>query len=174
MPKMDKVQRAIYQKLYRARPEVRMRDNANAKLRYHSGGKEKKKAYDAIYSKTKEYKTRRVQYMLQRRIDNWSRVRIRELVYRAKKLGVPFDLTADDIKLPKECPILGIPLIVCASGHLGPKMNSPSVDRIIPSKGYVKGNVIVVSMRANVLKKDATVSELKKLAAFYAALQPEE
>jgi hypothetical protein len=41
------------------------------------------------------------------------------------------------------------------------------LDRVDNTKGYVKGNVIVVSRRANVLKKDATLNELRQLADYY-------
>jgi hypothetical protein len=41
--------------------------------------------------------------------------------------------------------------------------NSPSLDRIDTSKGYVKGNVWVISWRANKLKSDATLAELESI-----------
>jgi hypothetical protein len=85
----------------------------------------------------------------------------------AKAKGLPFDLTVDDIVIPNECPVLGIPLLRNGTYRLE---NSPSLDRIIPSKGYVGGNVIVVSWRANRIKCDATVNELKAIASFYANL----
>jgi hypothetical protein len=44
---------------------------------------------------------------------------------------------------------------------------SPSIDRIIPSLGYVRGNVVIVSMRANRIKTDATDAELRRVAKFY-------
>ena len=44
------------------------------------------------------------------------------------------------------------------------------IDRIDPKKGYVKGNIIVVSMRANRIKTDATVDEIRKVADFYEKL----
>jgi len=86
----------------------------------------------------------------------------------AKKRGLPFDLTPDDVSIPEKCPVLGIPL----SRGVGVRTdNSPSLDRIIPSLGYVKGNVIVVSMRANRIKNDATLEELRTIAAFYSRLE---
>lgn len=80
---------------------------------------------------------------------------------RAKKRGVPFSITADDISIPSHCPILSLPLVQ-GSGD-----GSPSLDRIKPELGYVPGNVIVVSNRANRIKNDATPQELYALAEFY-------
>ncbi len=83
---------------------------------------------------------------------------------RAKKRGLQFNITFNDVIIPSHCPVLGIPLIPF-SGKFA--HNSPTIDRIDNSKGYVKGNIIVVSFRANSLKKDATPEELIKLAKFY-------
>ena len=77
---------------------------------------------------------------------------------RANRKGIPFDITASDLVVPKFCPILGLELQV-NRGVAGP--NSPSVDQIKASLGYVRGNVRVISNRANRLKCDATVEELK-------------
>lgn len=98
-------------------------------------------------------------------------VRIRlvaQAKYRAKKKGIPFNLTADDISLPTHCPVLGIPILV--SSTRGNCPNSPSLDRIIPAKGYTKGNVIVVSMRANMIKSNAKPEDIFKVAQFYEAI----
>jgi hypothetical protein len=84
---------------------------------------------------------------------------------RAKKQGIPFDLEESDVVAPECCPVLGIKLE--RSGGLGRLDSSPSVDRIIPSLGYVKGNVVVISYRANRIKNDATLEELRKITLFY-------
>lgn len=44
--------------------------------------------------------------------------------------------------------------------------NSPTLDRIVPDLGYVPGNVAVISFRANAIKRNATVAELKAVAAW--------
>jgi len=80
---------------------------------------------------------------------------------RAKAKGLPFDLSREDIEIPAVCPLLGIPL---ASSEGAPGPNSPSLDRKIPHLGYVKGNVWVISHRANSMKLDATIEEIELLA----------
>lgn len=82
--------------------------------------------------------------------------------WRAKSAGVPFNITPDDVSIPAICPVLGLP-IRPAKGHGGHDHHSPSLDRIDPNKGYVKGNVRVISQRANLLKSDATVEELEAI-----------
>ena len=88
---------------------------------------------------------------------------------RAKARGVPFGLTAADVDVPFRCPVLGIKLVP-GQGRNGPIDSSPTLDRIIPALGYVRGNVIVVSWRANRIKNDATIEELRSIADFYASL----
>lgn len=82
---------------------------------------------------------------------------------RAKRLGIPFDLERTDISIPDFCPVLGIELIYRGGVGSGYHANSPSLDRIKPSLGYVKGNVRVISARANLLKNDASVEELERV-----------
>jgi len=85
--------------------------------------------------------------------------------YRAGKRGIPFDLTLEDVVIPTHCPVLGLPLYRNTGGRAqGP--NSPTVDRINPALGYVRGNVRVLSSRANAIKSDATPEELLRVAAY--------
>lgn len=51
----------------------------------------------------------------------------------------------------------------CNHGHSGYFDDSPSIDRIIPELGYTKGNIRVISNRANLLKSNATIEELQKV-----------
>ena len=87
---------------------------------------------------------------------------------RAKKKGLSFSLVYEDIFIPLKCPVLGIPLF---SGSAASRDNSPSLDRIDNNKGYVKGNIIVISYRANRLKSDSNPIELKKIIKFYGNLK---
>jgi hypothetical protein len=79
---------------------------------------------------------------------------------RAKAFGLKFTLKPEDIVVPKLCPVLGIKLRL-SKGTV--KDCSPTVDKLIPSKGYVPGNVAVISQRANRAKSDLSLKELKAL-----------
>lgn len=80
--------------------------------------------------------------------------------YRARRTGLEFDLTVEDIKIPIVCPVFGAPLY----RHDGARANnSPSLDRIDNSKGYVKDNVWVISWRANRIKWNVSLEELEAL-----------
>lgn len=89
---------------------------------------------------------------------------------RAKLQNVPFGLQPCDIEIPMYCPVLGT-LLSRARGSKGPGGNSPTLDRIIPSRGYVPGNVVVISNRANRAKNDLSADELRALANFYGAAE---
>lgn len=88
---------------------------------------------------------------------------LRRAKSRAKERGLEFDIDLSDIYIPAHCPILGIKL-VAHKGRSGGNPNSPALDRIDNKKGYVKGNVMVVSHRANMMKVDASPEELVKFA----------
>lgn len=79
---------------------------------------------------------------------------------RAKRKGIEFSITREDIAIPDYCPLLGIKL---SKGSEGGSDHSPSLDRIDPSFGYTKDNIWVISMKANRLKNDATLAEMEML-----------
>jgi hypothetical protein len=82
----------------------------------------------------------------------------------AREKGVPFDLSPEDIFIPEFCPVLGIKLSPPGDGL---KDSSPTVDRLIASKGYVRGNIAVISSRADRIKSDATLAEFEKIYAWF-------
>ena len=79
---------------------------------------------------------------------------------RAKKHNLPINISLEDITIPEFCPVLGIEL---KQNKNIASDNSPSLDRINPNKGYVKGNIRVISFRANSLKSNATIKELQAI-----------
>lgn len=79
---------------------------------------------------------------------------------RAYKKGLDFNITYSDIIIPEVCPLLNIPIYV-NDKKVGP--NSPTIDKIVCEKGYIKGNVIVISHKANCAKNNLTLQELELL-----------
>jgi len=86
------------------------------------------------------------------------------LKLRARRKGVPFNLEETDIVFPDFCPVLGIKLDRNI-GRYGPKDSSPTVDRIKPELGYVKGNIRVISDKANRIKNNASIEEVELVLA---------
>lgn len=81
---------------------------------------------------------------------------------RAKQKQFEFNIGVADIIIPSRCPILDIEII--RNKNTSTKVNSPSLDRIDNTKGYIKGNIMVISNKANTMKNNATPEELIKFA----------
>jgi hypothetical protein len=99
--------------------------------------------------------------------------RANEVIYmnakaRAKKANIPFDIERKDVIIPDICPVLSIKLFRESKDNWH---NAPSIDRIDNTKGYTKDNIMVISRRANILKKDATFDELIMIGNFYRNLK---
>lgn len=84
---------------------------------------------------------------------------------RAKKKGVPFDLTEAWAKSiwTGRCSITGIEFKLGLNG-CGPKTFSPSIDRIVPSLGYVPDNCRFVIWAVNAFKYDGTDEDMYAIA----------
>lgn len=82
---------------------------------------------------------------------------------RAFKKGLEFNLTKEDIVIPDYCPILKVKLVSDTE-------YAASIDRINPLLGYVKGNIQIISNKANMMKSNATLSELKLFAEWISQL----
>ncbi len=86
---------------------------------------------------------------------------------RSKKKGIEFNIVVEDLMpFPEFCPILEIKLNYDGTDAYGFINNSVSIDRIDSSKGYTKDNVMLISWRANRIKADASLLELKKLVNY--------
>jgi hypothetical protein len=77
--------------------------------------------------------------------------------HRALKKGIEFNIEISDIVIPETCPILGLPIKKLIDGN---RDLSPSLDRIDNAKGYIKGNIQVISFKANAMKLTANKDEL--------------
>jgi len=88
---------------------------------------------------------------------------------RAKQRNLDFNLEPGDILVPELCPVFGCRL-EWGWGKMGSSNYlSPSLDRHDPKQGYIKGNVKVISNRANHLKNDGTLAEFRALVAYLEA-----
>jgi len=86
---------------------------------------------------------------------------------RSSMKELPFDLSVAHVLeiAPTHCPVLGVELIYSGDGGRG-NPHTCSLDRIEPEKGYVKGNVQVISQLANMMKSSATTSQLVMFAGW--------
>lgn len=100
---------------------------------------------------------KRKQYSRQFRANFPEKKLLRAAKDRAKKFDLPCSVTIEDIVIPEMCPILQVQL------KAGTRY-APSLDRFNPRLGYIKGNVWVISRKANVMKNDASFEELKEFA----------
>lgn len=87
---------------------------------------------------------------------------------RAKKFGLPCDITVEALHWPTHCPILGLELDYNKTnpGERKIRHSVPTLDRKVNELGYVLGNVFVISHRANRIKSDATIAELEAVLAY--------
>jgi hypothetical protein len=133
--------------------------NENYRKHYHKN-KDKIRITQVKYEKKVKIKLRDDKVLQSKYLAKSARI-------RAKKYRVPFTITYKDIIIPDICPILGIEI-----KHNIDKMagNSITLDRIIPEKGYTPENIIVVSLRANLIKTNASIEEILKVGNFYKRL----
>jgi|GEM_PF-6766596 len=68
-------------------------------------------------------------------------------IRRAREKEVPHDISVEDIEIPAVCPILGIPLKRSPTGRS--HAASPTLVTIDYARGYVLGNIAVVSFKAS-------------------------
>ena len=122
--------------------------NTNTQKKYYSACKECRKQYD---KKKKGTKT----LWISNALDNSKR--------RAKTKGLEHSITRAWVlaNIPDTCPVLGIKLECGSTLH-----DVPSLDRVDNSKGYTEDNVRIISNRANRLKSDATLEELKAIIKY--------
>ena len=137
--------------------------------KYKETHKEEIEKYNAEYRMRPEVVERMREYNQNRKSTSSLIDKFRDMVHRcqhrATEKGVPCSITWKDIEdiYVTECPILEIPLNweSCSTGR---DDYTPSIDRIIPELGYIKGNVKIISNLANMMKSSATLEQLKTFA----------
>jgi hypothetical protein len=151
-----------YIRSWRQKPENREKYNAyQREWNSRPGNAEKNRARCESYRKT-HLKERR-EYLFALRKNNPVKFLVYEAKRRAKINGVEFSITVDDVYLPEFCPVLGIRLVFGTSKI---RDTSPTIDRVDNSKGYIPGNVKIISWRANTLKNCGSAEEHEAIAAY--------
>jgi hypothetical protein len=124
-----------------------------------------RKEYEKEYWNRPENKVRRKEMSKKAHINrmaNLGESYVKAMLSRCKARailkGLDFNLTIDDIYIPEYCPILNVKLEL--NEKQGGGDTSPALDRIDSSKGYVKGNIQVISSKANRIKTNATTEEI--------------
>lgn len=84
----------------------------------------------------------------------------------ARKQGIPFTITMEDLETPEFCPILGIKLDYNCKAKQMSNPNKATIDKLVPELGYVPGNVFIISWRANKLKSDIKIDELESILKY--------
>lgn len=100
--------------------------------------------------------------------NNHWRMKAHGILSRCRKFGIKTDFE-DSLELalyirdiaPEKCPVFNKKLV---KGNGKPHKFSPSVDRIDPAKGYIKGNLQVISLFANYMKQEATRHQLVRFS----------
>lgn len=130
------------------------------KISYEKNKEQYKKYKKEYYSENKE---EILSEQKQDRKNNPEKYLLKAARKRAKEKNLPFNIKIEDIIIPKVCPIFGFPL---ECGTISERDNSPSLDRVIPELGYVKGNVNVISFKANTLKRDGHIEDFEKIISY--------
>ena len=137
--------------------------NKSASLQREKHRKNNNKKYVERYKNDLEFREHRKQTSKKSNAKTRKENPVKWILYsaktRAKEKGWDFNLEESDIIIPKKCPILDIELTTKTGGVQ--QFNTPSIDRIDSSKGYIKGNVRIISARANMMKNDANFKELE-------------
>jgi hypothetical protein len=120
---------------------------------YKENNKKHIKEYHKKYAK-ENYSTekRRKQY-----IENVESELYHHAKNRAKNKNLQFNIIKEDIVIPEKCPVFDVPL------NFENKDNVPTLDRVDNTQGYIKGNIQVISFKANRLKNSSSMDELKKI-----------
>ena len=148
---------ALRQKAYRASGREREYQQA-----YYAANREKKVAYARVYAEVNRAKLKAKQaYYATSPAGRCSAKRA-----QCKERGIPFGLNASHFDRSRlhgtPCPVLGIPMRNdVEQGH----PQEMHMDRMRPEFGYVPGNIRWVSGRANRLKNNATLEEVRLILA---------
>lgn len=130
-------------------------------IEYYNKNKERLAEYRKEYYENNKHKLNKISKEM---------MLLKNARVRAKQKQIPFDIILEDIIIPEYCPVF--PTIKLDKENTETQDNSPSLDRIIPKLGYVKGNICVISHRANSVKSYGTAEEHDQVAEYIRQTSP--
>jgi hypothetical protein len=149
----------------------RERTLAKQRAKYAALSKEERRKYHGAPTSKEVYRRyyERNREAANARSRAWYNENIQKVLWaaakrRAARFNLPFNIEPSDIEIPKRCPVFGVELT--SARGLGAQPTSPSLDRIHPEMGYVRGNIAVISKRANDIKSYGTAAEHRQVAAW--------
>lgn len=149
---------------------MRMNDNAGRATRWRIANRERareisRKSYAKRKSEGKS--SAAVAARRKQRLEHPEAAILRSARHRAAKLGIPFNLDLQDISIPSHCPITGLEIILDSLR----RPQGPSLDKINPNKGYVKGNVSVISNSGNSIKSNKDIYFFQRLLEYMSRVE---
>lgn len=155
--------RARYEKI-KNDPEFHSKKLQHGK-KYRESHKEQIHKYFSEYNMRPEVIERKATWyqekMSKMTIEERLKLMVKRAKDRAKLKNVEFNITWEDIEYVDTCPILEIPLNWGETSNEGGRnIDTPSLDRINPSLGYIKGNVKIISTLANMMKSSANREQI--------------
>ncbi len=148
-----KLKKKLYMKVYNERNKEKIKLQSRERNRkYRIESRDKALATSSrYYHSHKEIVANRVR-------ENVPKYLWRSCLDTSRKKGYDFNIEVEDIIIPEVCPYLNEPITSISGKKFVP--TNPSVDRIDSTKGYVKGNIQVISRQANIMKSNASKSQL--------------
>jgi len=140
---------------HKHKEEVKLKRNGNRHEEnkiYYQKNKEKLDKKNKSWAKNNPEKAKEI--LRKSRMRNPEKRLFNAAKNRAIRKGIDFNIELKDIVIPNKCPYLNVEFIY------GDYDKSLSLDRIDSTKGYIKGNIQVISVKANRMKNTATKEEL--------------
>ena len=134
----DKIKAKLYNQQYYVKNKLRINKQTAA---YQKAHPETRAKYNTAYKRKNPQR-----YM-------WATAR-----NNARRDGREFTITPEDIMIPEYCSYLGLKLTF--RERRGIEDSGYSLDRIDNRKGYIPGNIEVISDLANRMKQNATKEQL--------------
>ena len=155
----QKAKKYAYTKQWKEQNKDKVREQ---KRKYYAENREKiiQQQTDSI-NRNPERRKKTSEYWRQYSRDNYEARLLTSIKSRAKKKGIDFNLELSDLIIPEFCPKTGISLVKHRGNSTNDKFyDTPSVDRIDCSKGYIKGNIQIVCYWYNVAKLTFTDKQM--------------